>query len=133
MGKSLVFWMISSIWILKIRTKKGRRIKDKIEKCLTRQPQQFLLSEEKIVLENATSKSNTITSVEITLLNFIIRIDKNLDGSQTGKLKDSTRDIADSDLDKDNVKSNSQSAPKDPPPILKYIKTQVQELEICSL
>lgn len=47
------------------------------------------------------------------------------------KLKDSTRDIAESDTDKDNSKSTAESTPKDPPPILKYIKTQVTDYLSC--
>lgn len=56
------------------------------------------------------------------------RIDRNLDGSQMGKLasKDSSRDIADSDTDKDSTKITSDRKPKETPPILKYIKTQVR-------
>lgn len=56
----------------------------------------------------------------------IHRIDRNLDGSQMSKLasKDSSRDIAESETDKD-AKTNGDAKPSEPPPILKYIKTQV--------
>lgn len=39
--------------------------------------------------------------------------------------KDSSRDIAESETDKD-AKSNGNVKPSEPPPILKYIKTQVK-------
>lgn len=50
-----------------------------------------------------------------------------MDSSQLNKLasKDSSRDIADSDTDKSTTKITSDSKPKEVPPILKYIKTQV--------
>lgn len=41
--------------------------------------------------------------------------------------KDSSRDIADSDTDKDTTKSTTDGKPKETPPILKYIKTQVKD------
>lgn len=55
------------------------------------------------------------------------RIDRNLNGSQMSKLasKDSSRDIAESETDKD-TKTNGEAKPNEPPPILKYIKTQVK-------
>lgn len=58
---------------------------------------------------------------------FNSRIDRNLDGSQMGKLasKDSSRDIAESETDKDSTKIASDGKPKETPQILKYIKTQV--------
>lgn len=57
------------------------------------------------------------------------RIEKNLDGSQLSKLasKESSRDIADSDTGHDPSKSTNDSKPLEPPPILKYIKTQVKD------
>lgn len=39
--------------------------------------------------------------------------------------KDSSRDIAESDADKDSTKIASDGKPKETPQILKYIKTQV--------
>lgn len=57
----------------------------------------------------------------------MFRIDKNLDGSQMSKLasKDSSRDIADSDIGGDPSKQSNDGKPKEPPAILKYIKSQV--------
>ncbi|RZC42316.1 unc-80 -like protein, partial [Asbolus verrucosus] len=57
------------------------------------------------------------------------KIEKTLDGSQLSKLasKDSSRDIADSDTGHDPSKSNDDGKPSEPPPILKYIKTQVKD------
>lgn len=40
--------------------------------------------------------------------------------------KDSSRDIAESETDKD-VKTNGEAKPGETPPILKYIKTQVRQ------
>ncbi|CAG9815242.1 unnamed protein product [Phaedon cochleariae] len=56
------------------------------------------------------------------------RIDKNLESFQMGKLssKDSSRDIAESDTVYDS-KTSSERKPTEPPPILKYIKTQVKD------
>ncbi|KYB29509.1 Protein unc-80 homolog-like Protein [Tribolium castaneum] len=57
------------------------------------------------------------------------KIEKNLDGSQLSKLasKDSCRDIAESETGQDSSKSNNDEKPSEPPPILKYIKTQVKD------
>lgn len=57
------------------------------------------------------------------------RIEKNLDGSQLSKLasKDSSRDIAESEAGQDASKSSNDEKPLEPPPILKYIKTQVKD------
>ncbi|CAH1139308.1 unnamed protein product [Phyllotreta striolata] len=57
------------------------------------------------------------------------KIDKNVEGGQLGKMfcKDSSRDIADSDLGSD-AKQTSEKKPETPPPILKYIKTQVKDV-----
>ncbi|XP_066582663.1 protein unc-80 homolog [Prorops nasuta] len=65
------------------------------------------------------------------------KIDKNLDGSQSGRLtsgqRDSSKDLAeqDSERGKDSSKkinSDAKSEPeKEPPAILKYIKTQVKD------
>ncbi|CAH0559503.1 unnamed protein product [Brassicogethes aeneus] len=55
------------------------------------------------------------------------KIDKNLNGSQMSKLgKDSSRDIADSEAGTDSSKPTKEGKPKDPPPILKYIKGQIK-------
>ncbi|XP_050510714.1 protein unc-80 homolog isoform X5 [Diabrotica virgifera virgifera] len=56
------------------------------------------------------------------------KIDKNVDTSQMGKLfsKDSSRDIADSDTGAES-KISSDKKPEEPPPILKYLKTQVKD------
>ncbi|XP_066154738.1 protein unc-80 homolog isoform X3 [Euwallacea fornicatus] len=58
------------------------------------------------------------------------RIDKTLDGSQASKLasKDSSRDIADSDGGNGSSKHVDDSKPSEPPPILKYIQTQVKDV-----
>ncbi|KAK4883609.1 hypothetical protein RN001_006928 [Aquatica leii] len=55
------------------------------------------------------------------------KIDKNLNGSQMSKLtsKDSSKDFADSDLERDTCGGDDK--PKDQPQILKYIKTQVKD------
>ncbi|XP_031332358.1 protein unc-80 homolog isoform X3 [Photinus pyralis] len=57
------------------------------------------------------------------------RIDKNLNGSQTSKLasKDSSKDLADSDIERDISGVVIDNKPKEQPPILKYIKTQVKD------
>lgn len=54
------------------------------------------------------------------------KIDKSMEGGQLGKMfcKDSSRDIADSDPGSE-AKPTSEKKPEEPPPILKYIKTQV--------
>lgn len=67
------------------------------------------------------------------IIQSIDRIDKPFNGSQMSKLtsKDSSRDIADSDTDKDSSKNGGDERPEEPPPILKYIKTQVQLLLFC--
>lgn len=133
MAKNLVFWTINLTWISKVKVRNGRKIKGKIGRFPIKLAQPSLLFEEKIAWENEISKSthSTFPSKNISYLFIFRRIDKNLDGSQTGKLKDSSRDIADSDLDKDNVKSTTDSKPKDPPPILKYIKTHVMLIISC--
>ncbi|XP_049820328.1 protein unc-80 homolog isoform X2 [Aethina tumida] len=58
------------------------------------------------------------------------KIDKNLDGSQMSKLasKDSSRDIADSDIGADPSKQSNDGKPKEPPAILKYIKSQIKDV-----
>ena len=60
------------------------------------------------------------------------RIERNIDGSQTGRgsHKDSAKDVTDGDTDKPHletkrVKKKKADEKKDQPPILKYIKTQV--------
>ncbi|KAF5273419.1 hypothetical protein FQA39_LY07436 [Lamprigera yunnana] len=57
------------------------------------------------------------------------RIDKNLNGSQMSKLasKDSSKDLVDSDIEREMGASGSDDKPKEPPQILKYIKTQVKD------
>lgn len=56
------------------------------------------------------------------------RIERNLDGSQSKfTSKESSRDIADNDVGRDNKTSN-EARPLETPSILKYIKTQVTNL-----
>lgn len=52
-----------------------------------------------------------------------------MDGAQWSKLasKESSRDIADSETGQETSKSSNDSKPMEPPPILKYIKTQVKD------
>lgn len=54
-----------------------------------------------------------------------------MNGSQ-GKLasKDSTKDLAESDISKDGKSYGSDDKPKEQPHILKYIKTQVRALNL---
>lgn len=64
------------------------------------------------------------------------RIDKNSDGSQSGRLtgliRDSSKDLADQDSERGGLSSrkfteDNNEEEKEPPVILKYIKTQVKE------
>ncbi|EFN85740.1 Uncharacterized protein KIAA1843 [Harpegnathos saltator] len=63
------------------------------------------------------------------------KIEKNLDGSQSGRLtqRDSSKDLAEQDSEKGKESSRKSTAKpgveedKEPPPILKYIKTQVKD------
>ncbi|XP_060527222.1 protein unc-80 homolog isoform X3 [Cylas formicarius] len=57
------------------------------------------------------------------------KIDRNLDGSQASKLasKESSRDMADSDRVNGSSQTSDDSKPTEPPPILKYIQTQVKD------
>lgn len=60
---------------------------------------------------------------------FLFSIDRNLEGTNLNRLasKDSSRDIADSDTDKDTGKASTEKKPSDSPPILRYIKSQVKD------
>ncbi|XP_020299995.1 protein unc-80 homolog isoform X4 [Pseudomyrmex gracilis] len=62
------------------------------------------------------------------------KIDKNLDGSQTGRLahRDSSKDLAEQDSERGKEfskksKCDIEESKESPPPILKYIKTQVKD------
>lgn len=66
----------------------------------------------------------------------LCRVERNIDGSQTGRgsHKDSAKDVTDGDAEKSQleakqVKKKKQDEKKDQPPILKYIKTQVGTLK----
>ncbi|XP_076295581.1 unc80, NALCN channel complex subunit isoform X10 [Lasioglossum baleicum] len=61
------------------------------------------------------------------------KIDKNIDGSQSGRLtqRDSSKDLADQDSEKGKEclkKSKTEESEKEPPAILKYIKAQVKDV-----
>ncbi|XP_053975913.1 protein unc-80 homolog [Hylaeus volcanicus] len=61
------------------------------------------------------------------------KIDKNIDGSQSGRLtqRDSSKDLADQDSEKgkeSSKKSAGEESEKESPAILKYIKTQVKDI-----
>ncbi|XP_031838288.1 unc80, NALCN channel complex subunit isoform X6 [Nomia melanderi] len=61
------------------------------------------------------------------------KIDKNIDGSQSGRLtqRDSSKDLADQDSEKGKeclTKSGKEDSEKENPAILKYIKSQVKDV-----
>ena len=62
---------------------------------------------------------------------FFHRVEKNMDGSQSGRLaqRDSSKDLADQDSEKGKESSKTSGDPdKENSPVLKYLKTQVKDI-----
>ena len=64
---------------------------------------------------------------------FFDRVEKNMDGSQSGRLaqRDSSKDLADQDSEKGKESSKKSSigeADKENSAILKYLRTQVKDM-----